>query len=267
MVSAANPEHPATSSAASGNLLHDVVDALLNPSALWSRLAVSNRVAGCLVLLCIVLALVNWGIDATGVPALEIDRKTQEERARIARLAEGADNPELFIDAMESLEKQGIFSKMVSRVGLVLGGPGYLLLIVGLLPSALFAFIALGGGKANFRTLAAIVAFASWTQVLKVLLRLFLIDAVGASRVETSAAAWLHAPEASLPLYWCLRRCDPFDLWFWVLVWMGLTITGQLSRKSASVIVPILVVLGALLNCALEFSELVQWTLPMEEPQ
>ena len=90
----------------------------------------------------------------------------------------------------------------------------------------------------------------------ELLLRLFLISQLQVGRVETSAAAFVSAPHVSLGLYLLLRRLDPFDVWYWALVGLGVWKTGQLSPRAALLTVVVLALLVAVLQAGLDIPEL-----------
>src|SRR5262249_39877736 len=146
-----------------------------------------------------------------------------------------------------ALEKGGVFARLVARVLLVVGGPVQLLVHVAVLSSVLFVVIALvGGSKPDFRLLAGVVLFAASVEVPRLLLRLLLISQLQVSRVEPSAAALVAAPQVNLAVYLLLRRLDPFEMWFWGLLGLGLWQTGQLRLRGAVVLVVVLALLAAL---------------------
>src|SRR5262249_36260404 len=137
---------------------------------------------------------------------------------------------------VETLEKAAVFNKLFARIVLFVGAPLRLLLGVGVVASLLFLAVALwGSAHADFRQLGAIAVFASFVELPRLLVRLFLIVRLQALRVETSAAAFLPSTRAGLGAFLLLRRLDPFEAWYWVLVGLGLWKTGQMSGRRALV--------------------------------
>src|SRR5207247_980626 len=106
--------------------------------------------------------------------------------------------------------------------------------------------------------LAGVAVFAAFVDVPKMLVRILLISQLQVSRVETSAAAFAAGPDVSLALYILLRRLDPFDIWYWFLIGLGLWKTGQLSGRASVVMACVLAVLAAVVQSAADFQELAK---------
>jgi hypothetical protein len=140
------------------------------------------------------------------------------------------------MEAAEMTEKSAEFTILMSRSAMIIGPPLRVLITVGFLAGVLFAVVALGGGKPKMALLAAIVTFASFPEIPRQLLRAYLISATQQTRVETSLAALpnqLADSGISLGQYLLMRRIDPFDLWFWMLFFMGIRRAARFSPRTA----------------------------------
>jgi hypothetical protein len=124
-----------------------------------------------------------------------------------------------------------------------------LCLRVGMLSAFLFLIVALRGGKPNFQVLLGVTTFASYVEVPRLIMQLVLTAQLHVSRVETSAAAFYSRAEVGLGNYLLLRRLDPFEVWYYVLVGLGLYHTGQLNRRWAIATVCVLALFAAVLHC------------------
>jgi hypothetical protein len=232
----------------------------LRPGALFARLEVENRAAGALLVLLLFHVLGAALLLTTGVPDYEIAARAQRDLARAAEQLRDDETSNEFTQAVESLEKQATFNKLFSRLQLQVGGPLRLLAGVALVASALYLVVAVWGRtKADYPLLAALVIFASYTALPRLAARLFLVSQLQVLRVETSAAAFLTDPRAAgLVPYLLLRRLDPFELWYWALVGLGLWKTGQFTGKRAVVATVLLALLTAAGQSVLDLSEVAE---------
>ncbi len=258
----AAPPQPAASTPAEpaprpGRFLADVADLFLWPDRLFARLPVHNRWVAAVLLLMALQALYGLGLVSTGVPDYEIAERTQREVRKAAARLRGDDTSEELTRTVEALEKGQTFSKLFVRVMYILGGPLRLLAGVLVVASVLYAAAAFRqAARPDWTLLAGVVAFATFVEVPRLLLRLLLVATLHVSRVETSAAAFVSPAQTGLGLYLMLRRLDPFDLWFWILVGYGAWRTGQLGRRWAVLVVVALALAAAVGTCVTDVPDL-----------
>jgi hypothetical protein len=253
------PERP-------GSLLRDLVRLYTSPAALFADLARWNRSAPALLLLMVLHALFAVGVVSTRVPDFEIDTATQKAINQYANQPHTDESADTVDRALVALEKGAVFYKLLARVLLVAGGPVRVAVVAGLLASVLFLVVALRGAvKPDFHVLAAVAVFAAYAEVPRLLMRLFLVSQLQTTRVETSLAAFVSAPHVSLPLYLLLRRLDPFDVWYWALVGLGVWKTGQLSARASLVTVVVLALASAAVLAALDVPGLAAFSLSQPE--
>jgi hypothetical protein len=253
-----SPESPP--SARRGNLARDILSLYLRPTCLFRELPRTNRVAGALLLLMAVHALYGLGLISTGVVDYEIDVTTQKEISGVRQHPPGKEDAEKFTTALDTVEKGAIFQKQLTRVLLLAGGPLSLCLSVCVLSGCLFLVVALRGGKPNYQVLLGVTTFSAYVEVPRLLMRLLLIGQLHVSRVETSAAAFVSRPEVGLFPYLLLRRLDPFEVWYYLLIGLGVYHAGQLRARSAAVAVGVLAFLAAILHMIGDLQNLAEMT-------
>jgi hypothetical protein len=253
----ADPEQPARG----GSLARDLVNVFWRPGALFAELPRTNRVAGALILLLILHALYGWAVISTGVPDHEIDRRTQEEISRLRQHPPSKEEAEKFNTALEAIEKGAVFQKQLKRVQMVAGQPIGLLIGLSLTSGLIFLVTALRGGKPNFPVLLGVTTFAAYVEVPRLLISLLLIAQLQVMRVETSAAAFVSGQaDVGLGAFLLLRRLDPFELWYYLLLGLGVYQTGQLRRRAAIVTICVLALLGAFAGSLRDVQELAEIT-------
>lgn len=233
---AANPTRVVDEAAAApahGNVVRDLVAVFVAPSRLFEELPRQNRFAAALTLLLLVHGLYGWAVVSTGVGDYEIDLQTQRAVAQFLIEHEGEEETQQMVSALDAIEKAGTFNKQFSHVVEIVGRPLRLLMGTALLTGVFFVIVALTAGKPSNPTLAGILSFASWVAVPEFALRLLLLSQLQVTRVETSAAAFATGPEIGIAGYILLRRLNPFEIWFWGLVGLGLWRSGQLGGRSA----------------------------------
>jgi hypothetical protein len=240
---------------AQGSLLGDLLAVYFHPATLFARLPRWNRATQALLVLLVIHILYAVAVISTAVFDYEIDARTQHEIGKFADpppTDDSRDKQNLLLDA---LEKGAVFAKLLTRVLLLVNGPLQVFLGVGTLASVLFVVVALwGGAKPDFQLLAGVAIFAAFVEVPRLLLRLFLLSQLQVSRVETSAAALLPGPHIDFGTFLLLRRLDPFDIWYWCLVGLGVWKTGQLSGRFTVVVVLLLALVTVLLQVGADVS-------------
>jgi hypothetical protein len=250
----------------SGGLLADLLRLFVRPGAVFGRLPESNRAGGALLVLVVAQLLCAGFLIFTGVPDYEIAVQSQQEIARIDEQLKGDENSEERTRTIDALEKAAVFNKLSVRVRLLLGWPLRLLLGVAVVASSLFlATTFWGAGKADFRLLWGVTVFASCVELPRLLLVAVLVARLQVQRVETSLAVFLANPRAQPLAFLLMRRLDPFELWFWALVGLGLWKTGQMSRGRAVVVTVALALLATLTQLCLDLGAVGEYrTLPPE---
>lgn len=232
------------------------------PSALFARLPIQNRFASAMLVIMLLHVLGALAIVGTGVYDYEIEVATERQIAQARVTYEGEEGQQLE-SALQSLEKGAIFAKSLQRVLLVCDGPLRLTVTVTVFTAILFVFAAVASGKPNPPLLSGVVAYAWAVELARLALRVCLIARLGVSRVETSAAALLQPDPSNFLRYLLLRRLDPFDLWFWILIAMGLYHSGQMSKRAAWTSVVLLATGVIIMQLGWDVLQLAQWPQSM----
>ncbi len=243
--------------------LRNILELYIAPGAMFGRLPQQHRSALPLLILILAEFGISLAILSTGVIDYEIDWLTERSWKDQVQVDDRADPIETEQKRAEHIEKQKTFSKQLARVMLLGGRPLWLLIEIGLLTVPLFAAVALRGGKPDLPLLAEIGVFAQFVEIPRQLLCLWLIAQLQVTRIETSAAVLVNSKTVNLGMYILLRRLDPFVLWFWLLVLLGVWKTKQLRLRDGIILVTLLAVVSGAFQCILDSMELADWTAGM----
>jgi len=173
------------------------------------------------------------------------------------------------VETADAIEKGSDFQIIVYRVAAVFGKPLWTLCVVGLVGGFLFVAVALSGGKPKMQLLTGIVVFASLVQIPHAVVKLYLTGATKHTRVETSAAAFPTTlggeHGVSLGGYIGLRRLNPFDIWFWALVFVGARRAARMTFRGATITVGLMILCDLTFQSGLDYAELANMPPPAQE--
>jgi hypothetical protein len=206
----------------------DVWRVFTAPAGLFRRVEDTGAYGWALVVLLALVTLTGFVQVQTGLIDRVVDQQTERQLAELEK------NQGLLVDrvqlrdAMDAVRKSGDFMKLLQRLGAVVFSPIYLLVSCLLISSILYAAVALTGRKPEYHTLMSICVYASFVDLAGALLRLGMMVSYRTTAVDTSLGMLAPIGEAS----W-LTAIDPFRIWFWLLVVIGLVITQQLGRRGA----------------------------------
>ncbi len=229
--------HDAVASRAVG--VRDIPRVWLAPRRLFARVE-DVAVWGwpLLILLCLV-TLIGYATVETGLIDREIDRQVNERIARLDMerrdVVERSELRELY----EQERKAGEFQKLLTRIRVIGAEPARTLATALLTAAALYGVVALSGRKPEWHTLLTICIFAGFVDVLRMLLQLVLMLSFRTLDVDTSLAPVVQliaggegvAAEKVVnmaALTGLLSAVDPFRIWYWGVVIVGLSATRQL---------------------------------------
>ena len=210
--------------------LRDVFFVYTRPSLLFSRVEDSGAYGWALVLLLGLVFLIGYAEVQTGLIDRVVDQKTEQTLAELEKTQLNLVDRIKLREQMEEVRKAGEFAKLMTRMGAVVLGPCFMLSTFLLCSSMLYAVVALTGRKPEYHTLMGICVYAGFIDLAALALRLAMMLCYRTIAVDTSLAMLVSVGKPT----W-LVAMDPFRVWFWVLVAMGLTITQQLSRRTAIV--------------------------------
>ncbi len=221
-----------------------------SPAVLFRRVEDTGAYGWALITLLALITLIGYAEVKTGLIDLVVDKRTEEHRAELERTQlHLVDRVELR-ERLEEIEKQGEFSKLMTRLGAVVASPAYMLASVLLIASCLYAVVALTGRKPEYHTLLSICVYAAFVELVAYALRLAMMLTYKTIEVDTS----LGALATSKGLAW-LAAIDPFRIWFWVVVAIGLTVTQQLSRRMAIVSCVLMCTIATGARGAMEYAD------------
>jgi hypothetical protein len=206
------------------------------PGAVFRRIAQSCGYGWTLAAQLFLLSVIGWSAVQTGLIDRQVDRRTQRALAELEKQEGDVLTRAELSERMSQIHKASEFAKLLVRGGAVLVQPLGLLVSVLLIAALLFAVVALTGSKPEFSTLTAICVYAAVVDVLASAVRLAMMLFYRSISVDTSLGLLVSSSGQGQTLHWILSAIDPFVIWFWVLVGVGLVVTGQLSRRAAVVV-------------------------------
>lgn len=198
------------------------------PRSLFSRIADSSAYGSALLTLLGLVMLIGYAQVQTGLIDREVDLQTERKLEQLEKSQGHLIDRVEFRDRMEAIQKEGVFLKVMTRLGVIVAAPAYFLASFLLIASMLYAVVALTGRKPEYHTLMAICVFAGFIELAAYALRLGMMLYYRTVDVDTSLVALATSDGLRF-----LAAVDPFRLWFWILVAVGLIVTQQLSRRMA----------------------------------
>ncbi len=219
------------------------------PRSLFSRVEDTGAYGWALVTLLLLVTLIGYAEVQTGLIDQTVNQHTEKALAELEKNQAHLIDQIQLRDRMEAIRKQGEFSTMMTRLGRVVIAPVQLVASYLLIASVLYALVALTGRKPEYHTLMSICVYAGFIELLAEVLRLAMVLTYRTIDVNTSLAMLAEPGKPSV-----LAAIDPFRLWFWILVAIGLTVTRQLSRRMAAVACTIMAIVASAAHAGLAFA-------------
>ncbi|HNQ23806.1 MAG TPA: YIP1 family protein [Phycisphaerae bacterium] len=225
--------------------VRDVPWVFLAPRRLFARVEDVAAYGWPLVLLLTAVTLVGQATVLTGLIDREVDRQVLDQIAQIDRQQRDVVERSELRRLYEHERKQGEFRKFLARLQVIVAEPVKALTAVLLVAAALYGVVALTGRKAEWHTLLTICVYAGFIDLARLLFELVLMLSFGTLEVYTSpaiGARWLLKgagdlqPSVLAAVSGALSGLDPFRIWFWAVVAIGLLTTAQLSRRRAWIV-------------------------------
>ncbi|MBN2562622.1 MAG: YIP1 family protein [Phycisphaerae bacterium] len=221
-----------------------------SPAALFRRVEDAGTYGWALVTLLALVVLIGYVEVQTGLIDRVVQQRTEGQLADLERTQfHLVDRIELK-KQMDDIRKQGDFYKLINRWRAIVVSPAYILASVLLIASCLYAVVALTGRKPEYHTLVSICVYAEFVELLAYALRLAMMLYYRTMEVDTS----LGMLATSKGLAW-LAAIDPFRVWFWALVAIGLTVTHQLSRRMAVVSCTLMCLVAMGIRTGMEYAQ------------
>lgn len=199
-----------------------------SPSKLFQRVEDTGAYGWALVTLLLLVTLAGYVQIQSGLIDNVVNANTDKQLAGIEKDRANLVDRGRLKEAMEDIRKNGEFVKTITRLRVVVLAPLTMLAEFLLVASVLYAAVALTGRKPEYHTLMSICVYAGFIDLIAHVVRVAMMLTYRTLDVDTSLAL-LVDPGKATPL----AAGDPFLIWFWVLVGIGLTVTRQLSRRVA----------------------------------
>ena len=202
-----------------------------------------------LVTLLVLVMLIGYLQVQTGLIDRIVDEQTEKNLAELEKSRTDLVDRIDLKNAMEDVRKAGEFMKTVTRLQAVALKPGTLLAKLLLISSVLYAVVALTGRKPEYHTLMSICTYSAFIWLVAELIRFGMMVHYRSTTVDTSLRL-LSPGDGPNPL----AAVDPFRIWFWILVGIGLVVTRQLSRRAAVITCAVLLLVTTGGRVAMEFA-------------
>ncbi len=221
--------------------LRDIPRVWVAPRRVFARVEDVSAWGWPLLILLTLVTLIGYATVETGLIDRAVDNRVSAALADIDRTRRDVVERSNLRELYDNQIKQGEFEKLLRRMGVVAAEPTQTLVGALLVAAVLYGVTALSGRKAEWHTLLTICVLAGFVDVLRLLLVLALRVHFRTLDVDSSAALILRLLPAGaggpVPAQagWggLLSAVDPFRMWYWGLVVIGLTTTAQLSRWRA----------------------------------
>jgi hypothetical protein len=219
------------------------------PRALFNRVEDTGAYGYALLTLIGLVMLIGYAKVQTGLVDRNVEMATEKKLADLETNQRNLVDRVQLKEAMEAVRKEAVFSKTITRLGVIVLQPIYLLGSFLLIASVLYAMVALTGRKPEYHTLMSICVYAGFIELTGYVVELLMMFYYRSTEVGTSLTGLGTGVMAKV-----LGGVDPFRIWFWVLVAIGLIVTQQLSRRMAMFACTMLGVFGAAVHVGLAFA-------------
>lgn len=239
--------------------IRDIPRVLIAPRAVFRRVEDVAAWGWPLVILLTAVTLIGYATVQTGLISREVDCKVRERIARIDSLQRDVVERSALREMYEQEHKKGEFEKLLTQIKVVVAEPAKALASVLLVAAMLYGVVALTGRKAEWHTLLTICVFAGFIGMLRLLTTLALMLHYGTLEVYTSLVPLTRFmvqadganPKAVAAVVGLLTAADPFRIWFWLVVVVGLSATAQLRGWRAWVVCTLCWLIAAGVRCGL----------------
>ncbi len=225
-----SPSDPAMEARKEPLRLYHSLMVFTTPGKLFSRVEDTGQYGSTLIVMLGLAMLLGFAQVQTGLIERSVDQQTELALANIETTQAALIDRVELRDRMDKVRKEGEFNKTIFRIGAVVATPVYFLATFLLIASILYAVVALTGRKPEYHTLMSICVFAGLIELVGVALQLAMMVTYQTGSVSTSLGMFDPIGKPTI-----LSAIDPFRLWFWVLVGVGVAVTQQLSRRMAIV--------------------------------
>ncbi len=216
--------------------LRDIPRVLLAPRQVFARVEDVPAWRWPLLILLTVVTLIGYATVQTGLIDREIDRQVQTQMAEIDRIQRDVVERSTLRELYDQQHKQGEFLKLLTRMRVIVAEPVQALATALLVAAGLYGVTALTGRKTEWHTLLTICVLAGFVDALRLLAMLALRLYTRTLDVDTSPALLLRLlppgtggnARALALAAGLLTGLDPFRMWYWAIVIVGLAASAQL---------------------------------------
>ena len=216
--------------------VRDIPLVLLAPRRLFARVEDVAAWGWPLLLLLTFVTLIGYATVETGLINREVTRRVQERIAQIDKVQRDVVERSALRELYERERKKGEFENLLTRIQVVVAEPAKALAAALLVAAVLYGVVALTGRKPEWHTLLTICVYAGFIDALRMLTTLVLMLCYETLEVYTSLAPLTRylvdvdaaEPALAATVWGLLSAVDPFRIWFWVVVIVGLVATAQL---------------------------------------
>jgi hypothetical protein len=216
--------------------VRDIPLVLLAPRRLFSRVEDVAAWGWPLLLLLTFVTLIGYATVQTGLIDGEVTRRVQQRIAEIDKVQRDVVERSALRELYNREYKKGVFEKLLTRIQVIAAEPVEALVAALLVAAVLYGVVALTGRKPEWHTLLTICVYAGFIDALRLLMALVLMLCYQTLEVYTSLAPLTRhvvdfdkAEPALVATVWgLLGAVDPFRIWFWAVVIVGLSATAQL---------------------------------------
>jgi hypothetical protein len=225
-----------TVAAPRASLAEDFIDIFYAPSSVFERRRTSSPWPAILVVSALFIVASYISFTLLG-PV--IDAEMQRQMARAA-----ADNPSIPAEQMATMQKFG-------RISMMVGFAFFAPLAVLLLGLALWVVGKVVGAQQTLAAAFLVIAYSFMPRVLEAILgalQAFVLDVNTLPSMFSASLtpARFADPETSQAVLALLSRLGPFVIWSYVLIAIGLRITGRVSGQKAAIAAVVLWVVATL---------------------
>ena len=214
----------------------DVPQALLAPRSFFTRVEDVAVYGWPLVVLLTLLALTGWTTVQTGLIDRDVDRQVHERIAHLEAQQRDIVERSALRALYEQEYKRATFDKAMARILVIAAEPLSTLAVLLIIAALLYGVVALTGRKAEWHTLLTICVFAGFVDLVSAGTHFVLMLRYRTLEVDTSLGLLTRlmanqedaSPIALAAVSGLLTALDPFRVWFWILVIVGLSTTAQL---------------------------------------
>lgn len=233
--------------------------ALWSPRRAFAQVEDVPRYGWPLAIILVVVTLLGYATVQTGLIDRTVELRVQQRIAVLDTMQRDVVERSVLREQYDAARKQGEFERVLLRIAAVVVQPAGLLAAILLIGAVLFGAVALTGRKAEWHTLLSVVIYAAAIDVIGGAVRLALMLRFRTLEVDTSlqplvellVAKGTIAGQSAAVLSGLATMLDPFRIWFWITVLIGLHVTRQLTGWRAWLWCGLCVGAGGLVRTAL----------------